>query len=60
MTVRIIARQIRRRRLRGRSGAASLGKDGLDREEAEARTREYMREMPAWRDHPKLKVVRAE
>jgi hypothetical protein len=26
----------------------------LDRSAAEARTREYMRSMPAWRDHPGL------
>lgn len=37
----------------------AMRKDGLDRKDAEARTREYMREMPAWRDHPKLKVVSA-
>jgi hypothetical protein len=35
----------------------AMRKDGLDREAAEARTREYMRGMPAWRDHPKLQVV---
>jgi len=28
--------------------------DGLDRATAEARTRDYMRGMPAWRDHPAL------
>jgi Putative zinc ribbon domain len=38
----------------------AMRKDGLDRGEAEARTREYMRQMPAWRDHPKLRVVKAE
>lgn len=27
----------------------------ISREQAEQRTREYMRTMPAWRDHPKLK-----
>ena len=37
----------------------AMRKDGLDRKDAEARTLEYMRGMPAWRDHPKLKVVRA-
>ena len=35
----------------------AMRKDGLDRDQAEARTREYMREMPAWRDHPKLRVI---
>ena len=35
----------------------AMRKDGLDRKDAEARTLEYMRGMPAWRDHPKLKVV---
>jgi hypothetical protein len=28
--------------------------EGLDRADAESRTREYMRTMPAWRDHPAL------
>ena len=28
--------------------------EGLDRATAEARTRDYMRTMPAWRDHPAL------
>ena len=32
----------------------SMRKDGLDRVAAEQRTREYMRSMPAWRDHPAL------
>ncbi len=27
----------------------------LDRKAAEGRTRDYMRTMPAWKDHPKLK-----
>ena len=27
---------------------------GVDRATAEARTRDYMRTMPAWRDHPAL------
>ncbi|NLR73784.1 hypothetical protein [Leeia aquatica] len=27
----------------------------LDRQSAEAQTRQYMRGMPAWRDHPELK-----
>jgi hypothetical protein len=33
----------------------AVRKDGLDRPTAEARTREYMRGMPAWRDHPALR-----
>lgn len=37
----------------------AMRSDSLDREEAEVRTLEYMRGMPAWRDHPKLKVVPA-
>ena len=37
----------------------AMREDGLGRKEAELRTREYMRAMPAWRDHPKLKVVSA-
>jgi hypothetical protein len=37
----------------------AMRNDGVDRQEAEARTREYMRQMPAWHDHPKLKVVEA-
>lgn len=32
----------------------AVRKDGLDRPAAEAKTREYMRGMPAWRDHPAL------
>lgn len=36
----------------------AMRQDGLDRADAEARTRDYMRQMPAWRDHPKLRVVR--
>jgi hypothetical protein len=35
----------------------AMRKDGLARSEAEARTREYMRGMPAWRDNPKLRMV---
>lgn len=35
----------------------AMRKDGLERKDAEARTREYMRGMPAWHDHPKLRVV---
>ncbi len=38
----------------------AMRKDGLDRKEAEARTREYMRGMAAWHDHPKLQRVPAE
>ena len=34
----------------------AVRKDGLDRETAEAKTREYMRTMPAWRDHPALQA----
>jgi hypothetical protein len=37
----------------------AMRKDGLVREDAEVRTLEYMREMPAWRDHPKLRVLPA-
>ena len=33
----------------------AIRKDGLPRPEAEARAREYMRAMPAWKDHPALK-----
>jgi hypothetical protein len=32
----------------------SMRRDHLDRPAAESATREYMRGMPAWRDHPKL------
>ena len=32
----------------------SLRHDGVDRAAAEARTRAYLRMMPAWRDHPRL------
>jgi hypothetical protein len=28
--------------------------EGVDRAVAETRTRDYMRQMPAWRDHPAL------
>jgi Putative zinc ribbon domain len=28
--------------------------EGVDRSIAETRTRDYMRQMPAWRDHPAL------
>lgn len=34
----------------------AVRKDGLDRATAEAKTREYMRGMPAWRDHPALRA----
>jgi hypothetical protein len=34
----------------------AIRKEGLDREAAEARTRDYMRSMPAWRDHPRLQT----
>jgi glycine cleavage system aminomethyltransferase T len=37
----------------------AMRKDGLSREAAESSTREYMRQMPAWRDHPKLRVLPA-
>ncbi len=32
----------------------SQRKQGLSRAEAEERTREYMRTMPAWKGHPRL------
>jgi hypothetical protein len=32
----------------------AVRKDGLDRAEAEVRTRAYMRTLPAWKDHPAL------
>jgi hypothetical protein len=32
----------------------SLRRDGVDRSEAEQRTRAYMRTMPLWKDHPAL------
>ncbi|MEN3356390.1 MAG: hypothetical protein V7637_372 [Mycobacteriales bacterium] len=32
----------------------SMRQDGLDRPAAEVATRDYMRGMPAWRDHPAL------
>ncbi len=32
----------------------SVRRQGLSRAEAEAKTREYMRTMPAWRGHPGL------
>jgi Putative zinc ribbon domain len=32
----------------------SMRQDGLDRPAAEIATREYLRGMPAWRDHPAL------
>jgi hypothetical protein len=32
----------------------AIRKDGLDREAAQAKTRDYMRTLPAWRDHPAL------
>ena len=34
---------------------ASSREPGLTRDAAERRTRDYMRTLPAWRDHPKLK-----
>lgn len=37
----------------------AMRKDGLDRKDAEARTLDYMRAMPAWRDHPRVKVAPA-
>lgn len=33
----------------------AIRKEGLDRSTAEARARDYMRTMPAWKDHPALK-----
>ncbi len=33
----------------------AMRQDGLERSAAEARTRQYMRGMPAWRDHPALR-----
>lgn len=32
----------------------AMRQDGLDRPAAEASTRQYMRGMPAWKDHPAL------
>jgi hypothetical protein len=32
-----------------------MRQDGLERPAAEARTRQYMLGMPAWKDHPALK-----
>jgi len=32
----------------------SLRRDGVDRGQAEERTRAYMRTMPLWKDHPAL------
>lgn len=32
----------------------TMHRDNLDRAKAEESTRQYMRTMPAWRDHPKL------
>jgi hypothetical protein len=37
-----------------RSMQWAIRHDGLSGAEAEARTREYMRSMPLWRDHPSL------
>ena len=34
----------------------AVRKDGLDRATAEAKTRDYMRTMPVWRDHPALQA----
>lgn len=33
----------------------TMREDKLDRARAEAQTRDYMRKMPAWKDHPALK-----
>jgi Putative zinc ribbon domain len=33
----------------------AMRQDGLDRPAAEVKTRQYMRSMPAWRDHPALR-----
>lgn len=35
----------------------AMRKDGLERGEAESRTRQYMRGMPAWKDHPALREL---
>jgi hypothetical protein len=35
----------------------AIRKDGLEPEAAKQKTREYMRSMPAWRDHPALKAA---
>ena len=35
---------------------AASREPGLTRDAAERRTRDYMRTLPAWRDHPKLKM----
>jgi hypothetical protein len=35
----------------------AIRKDGLDPEDAKKKTREYMGQMPAWRDHPALKTA---
>ena len=32
----------------------AMREQGLDRETAEARTRDYLRTMPAWKNHPAL------
>ena len=37
----------------------AMREDGVDREVAEMRTIEYMRGMPAWRDHPRVKAASA-
>ena len=34
----------------------AVRKEGLDRVAAEAKTRAYMRTLPAWRDHPVLRA----
>jgi hypothetical protein len=40
----------------GNMAAFFMGQDpGLERAEAERRTRAYMATMPAWKDHPALK-----
>ena len=36
------------------SPGKSLRRDGVERAEAERKTRAYMRSMPLWRDHPAL------
>jgi hypothetical protein len=32
----------------------SMRRDGLERSDAEAKTRDFMRTLPAWKDHPAL------
>jgi len=38
-----------------RSMQWAIRRDGLSREAAAERTREYMRSMPLWKDHPALR-----